>query len=595
MLSAACLGEQEAAAPFAASAPRPYFIDPDGRFLLAWHHPAARPGKRHASVVLCPPLGFDYACAYRAWRLLADRIAALGFDAFRFDYDGTGESAGNPEEPDRPGAWLRSVDAVIDAAQSTTASGAIALVGFDVGAMLAIQAAARRGGVDRLVLWSAFSHGRACLRALRALECFGREEHVPEVAAQPDIHAAGYPVTAATAATLARWDIDAIATRPASDVLLVDRDDRPDDAGTAVRLETLGSRVSRVRVSGTADMLAQPVFSKVPLHALDAICDWLNEWRPRREVAARVSRRPLPSAGIARGEGFVERLVRFGPSNRLFGSVTAPPGAQVPRSCVVLLTTGTEHRVGPSRMYVPLARAWAAAGRYVLRYDLGGVGDSAPAPGADENVVYPAGAIDDLREALALVEREAPGRRVIVVGLCSGGWHALQAARVGLRLDAVAAINSPLFVREGPRGAAWLDERKDFIRYSRALRDPAKWTKALKGRLSYRHFAQLAAASAGRALARPLRQVLRRQPGGLAGELEEISVRRISTLLVFSRGDSGLQYFELCTPASWRRGRGREAFAPVVIEAAGHTFRPPAAQRALCQVLTDFVAREEQQ
>ena len=46
--------------------------------------------------------------------------------------------------------------------------------------------------------------------------------------------------------------------------------------------------------------------------------------------------------------------------------------------------------MGPHRLYVPLARDWAARGHHVLRYDLGGIGDSAPPPGAADNIAYPA-------------------------------------------------------------------------------------------------------------------------------------------------------------------------------------------------------------
>ena len=58
--------------------------------------------------------------AYATFRILAEQIAALGFDVLRLDYDGTGNSSGDYDEPDRAGAWLRSVALTIHEARRLT-------------------------------------------------------------------------------------------------------------------------------------------------------------------------------------------------------------------------------------------------------------------------------------------------------------------------------------------------------------------------------------------------------------------------------------------------------------------------------------------
>jgi alpha-beta hydrolase superfamily lysophospholipase len=199
--------ETENVATLVTHSARPRFIGPDGRWLFAWHHPARPGARRGASVVLCPPLGYDYICVYRTWRILAERLAALGFDTIRFDYDGTGDSAGDPEEPGRPEAWLGSIEHAITEARELTGSSAVALVGLRLGATLALQAATARGGVDRLVLWSPFRSGRAYLHELKAYARLSRQDHVPDIDEEPDIRAAGHVVTGQTAEALARWGI----------------------------------------------------------------------------------------------------------------------------------------------------------------------------------------------------------------------------------------------------------------------------------------------------------------------------------------------------------------------------------------------------
>ncbi len=103
----------------------------------------------------------------------------------------------------------------------------------------------------------------------------------------------------------------------------------------------------------------------------------------------------------------------------------------------------------------------------VLRYDLGGIGDSAPPPGAPGNIAYPGHMLDDAREAIAFVKKVAMHGRVIAAGLCSGGWLAFQAARDGLAVDAVVcdSILRCTF-RDQNAGLQWVAEANEFDRSS---------------------------------------------------------------------------------------------------------------------------------
>ncbi len=440
------------------------------------------------------------------------------------------------------------------------------------------------------MLWSPFRSGRAYLHELKAYARLSRQYHVPEeTSEEPDICAAGHIVTGQTAEALAQWDLDALAIAPAVRVLVVDRDDLAVDASLGDRLETLGCHVTRLRPAGTVDMLAQSALAKVPEDALDAITDWLGDWRPSGAgPGVCVEKADAKSSSVALGLGHQERALRFGPADRLFGILTAPDGAASSAPAIVLLNTGCEYHVGPNRLYVPLAREWATRGHVVLRYDLGGIGDSAPPPGVDENVVYPAHALDDVREAIALIRREAPGRQIIVAGLCSGGWLAFLAAREGLPVDAIVSVNPPLYLRDGLSGSRRLAEYDELGRYQRSLRDPGKWAKALRGRAAYRTFVRLAAAHVGREIVS--RIGLRRPLEGLARDLEGIAERGITSLFVFSRGDGGLDYFRLYARHALRHRNVGKRIRHVVVDGAGHTFRPAAAQRALRELLVEFVS-----
>ncbi len=295
---------------------------------------------------------------------------------------------------------------------------------------------------------------------------------------------------------------------------------------------------------------------------------------------------------MAQGQGYQERGVRFGPDYRLFGILTIPSLTDSTEPAVIFLNTGIEYRVGPHRLYVPVARELAAQGHVVLRYDVGGIGDSAPPPGAAENVAYPAHALDDAREAIAFIRKQAPGRRIVVAGLCSGGWHAFCAARDGLEVDAIVCINPPLYLGDGLPEAAPRPEL-GIGSYRRALRDAARWRKILRSRSAYACFAR----SVGAYVKWKISAIVRAARGGhlsdgLARELNAISARGITSLFVFSSGDGGLEYLHLHGRPALRRREVRKRIRHVVVNDAGHTFSPPWAQHALRRLLVDFVARD---
>jgi pimeloyl-ACP methyl ester carboxylesterase len=196
-----------------------------------------------------------------------------------------------------------------------------------------------------------------------------------------------------------------------------------------------------------------------------------------------------------------------------------------------------------------------------------------------------------LREAIALVREEAPGQRVIVVGLCSGAWLAFIAARERLPVAAIVSVNPSLDLRNGSSGSRRLVEYDEIRRYQRSLGEPSKWAKALRGRAAYGSFVRLAAAHLSREIADRIRSLFGSRPlEGLARDLTDIAERGVTSLFVFSRGDGSLDYFEAYASQALRRRKTRERTRRVVVDGAGHTFRPPAAQRALREILSDFVS-----
>ncbi|MBL8290094.1 MAG: alpha/beta fold hydrolase [Rubrivivax sp.] len=133
----------------------------------------------------------------------------------------------------------------------------------------------------------------------------------------------------------------------------------------------------------------------------------------------------------------VESVQVFGPERLLFGVLTTPvsaaaagPGA-VP---FVLFNAGVIPRLGPHRMNVKLARALAAQGHPVLRFDLSGHGDSPPASSGGDPQRQ---GERDLVAALDHLEAATGARRFALIGVCSG---AVQAYHVALADPRVAGV-----------------------------------------------------------------------------------------------------------------------------------------------------------
>jgi pimeloyl-ACP methyl ester carboxylesterase len=136
------------------------------RRLFGVFTPSTAAEARGRAAVLCYPWGQEYIRAHRSMHRLAMRLNAAGIDVLRFDYYGSGDSAGEATDVDLEGC-RRDIETAIDEIKDTTAATRVSLVGLRLGATLASQVAAqRRSDVDRLALWDPVVSGQAYLREL---------------------------------------------------------------------------------------------------------------------------------------------------------------------------------------------------------------------------------------------------------------------------------------------------------------------------------------------------------------------------------------------------------------------------------------------
>ena len=144
----------------------PFFFGRSARQLFGAYDPPEH-SARDQGVVLCPALGDEYLFAHGTSRFLARQLAAAGFHVLRFDYSGTGDSAGEFEDFNAR-LWAEDVETAIAEIKDLGQVSRVGLVGARFGAVLAARAAQQRDDVDQLVLWDPVSDGRSYLQEIGA-------------------------------------------------------------------------------------------------------------------------------------------------------------------------------------------------------------------------------------------------------------------------------------------------------------------------------------------------------------------------------------------------------------------------------------------
>ena len=250
------------------------WFGPEERPLYGWVSTPAG-GLVRGGAILCPPMGEEGRSAHRTFRRLAETLADHGIVALRFDYDGTGDSAGLQDDPDRVASWLASVEA---ARQLLLDLGApdVSAVGMRLGATLAACQAAASAPFRSLVLWDPCLSGRTFLREGEALFALGEDDG--RVHDDGLRHTPGFQYDAATASAMRTVDLAKIpADRPLADrVLLLSRTDRPAPESIEKRVRLEPGRVEVGPATAQDQLLDRtPSDCYVPEEALAAVVDWL--------------------------------------------------------------------------------------------------------------------------------------------------------------------------------------------------------------------------------------------------------------------------------------------------------------------------------
>lgn len=423
------IAHDAAAAPIGAGAVGvETWIGPVDRPIFASIHRPAD-GTARGAVVICGPLGREHVTTYRGVRQLAERVADAGLLAVRFDYPGLGDSAGPQDDPAALSDWLDGIRSAVDYARSTGAD-EVTLVGLRAGALLACAALTYLGPLRAVVLWDPVAAGRRYLREQTALYRMTVGEDDP---IDPRVSITGAVWHPDAVAALSALSIDPSRVRKAVEPI---DPDAPPRVLCAVRAGEADGRWVRELAdevpTDTIELDRQEAFVNppsfifsVPTATIDTVAAWIVE-RHRDLIPAAVHLDVASTGRVgvtADGQDILETISRRGPHDlvTITTRVDGPPPADRRPETIVLHATGSEHRIGPSRLWVDAARSLAGDGVEVVRYDRRGTGDTGTVA-ADEDSPF-ASAISrtdllDFAESLPSAPRDT-----MLIGMCSGSWN----------------------------------------------------------------------------------------------------------------------------------------------------------------------------
>ena len=579
-------------------AAEPLYFGPGEARCFGWYHATA--GQGAVGLVVCPPLFHEMIAAHRSLQHLARSAAQSGFPTLRFDYHGTGDSAGSDLDPHRLDAWLASIHAACDTLRRRSGVGTIALVGVRIGATFAAVAAQRRYDVAGLVLWAPVASGRGFLRETGALARLTAHDDMlaglPEGAAS----ASGFVVAPETAEQLTALDLSQLERRPARRVLIVPHEDAPGAEATAGALHARGAEVETRALPGLSAMLRLPHEATVPTTIIDATIGWVRKLEVSTATPPSPPPHPRPvqllrddcpqdDERLQLADDIEERPFAIG--GRLFGILTTTTAPTPARPAVILANAGAAYRVGVNRLYVTFARSWAALGFSVLRLDLGGLGDSAPTASGQENEPYSSWAVSDVELAANALRAQLGVQAIVVGGICSGAHAAFHAARTLPGIAGVLMLNPVVFYWQPGDSLELGDWRiySELRDYRRRLGRWDTWRRLLRG--------DLRAGPSARALGARVGQLLRSLNTALLGQGTHDAGRDLlrmcgdgkGILLLFSNGEPGLDFLRYNHPGDLRRLAKCPGFRLEVIGTPGHNYPSVRAQHDVLERATEHL------
>lgn len=563
-------------------------------------------------VVLCAPGGHEAMWSHRAWRHLADDLAAAGLPALRFDYPGSGDSDGSEDDPRFVEQAVASIVAAAARLRELAGVERVVLCGLRLGASLAVLAAEAMAtdhstAAAGLILLAPAANGRAYLRELRALHGNWLSRAIPDLVVAPAQDGAqqvlAFRLVPETVAKIGALNLAHRQACPAPRVLLLDA--WPGTASAVAALAAIyqaaGAQVQLGAFDEYPGMMQSAEYAAVPERAWRQVVDWV---RPaagpaqpqKRSGAPRVRRTP----GLHVDGGF-EQPVWLG-GGRLFGILCVPSKGRSARTAVIFPNTGGNHHVGDGRIFVTLSRQLARRGVAALRLDVSALGDS-PAAARQMNIpsIYSPPPCADVSAAVEWV-RARGFRRIVLAGVCSGAYLSLHAALANEGVNGLVLANLVKFRWDLADDATAGSKLQSIRGYLVAARKRENWQRLLRGEIrAWPIASSLAGRFARRAAERHARLMARLRgaadtttvSGFACHAMAELNRRGVHIDFLYGKGDVGLEEAAFCFGGDMKAISALERVKLRTLPCMDHSLFLPESREAFGEFLVRHVMRQE--
>jgi len=548
--------------------------------------------RRSVAVLMLRPWGFDELCTRKFFRRLAEELSQAGIASLRFDYPGTVDAL-DPREGQSLQNWQSAALSALDTLHKVSGADEIIVFGFGLGSVIARQIA-NHPLVKGVVHAAPVSNPKRYLREVGLRAKVVQDGLGLEDAELPNEQTsiAGIVMDPQLAEGLRTFCPPPPANIP---TLVVGREDKASDQKFVAQMKEAGCPVSETAFDGYTQLLEDPTASVIPDQVLSQIVDWCVE-----HSASATGNFPLQTnwSTHVSGSGYIEEGVIIEGSAPLYGVLCSPEVSEPDAPALIFLNSGYDHHGGWARAWVEASRRRASKGALCLRADFANIGDSPPADGEPEQVLYTDGPIKDTSALIDFIRTKTSGP-ITLVGRCSGAYSAFQAAfrddriaqlllcnQVRLIWDPEESLTDP--TRMGPRSMG---------DYKKRFGDPKTLKRLLTGDISISGVMRGLSSHAVTRISHMIAPVWPNisKHGRFRHECHEIfkalRARDVSMHFLCSEGDQSLEQLALYFGKDQKGFRSYPNVSLTKLPNADHNLTPPAARETLFGYLENLIER----
>ncbi|MDW3195067.1 MAG: hypothetical protein R8G66_22025 [Cytophagales bacterium] len=265
------------------------------------------------------------------------------------------------------------------------------------------------------------------------------------------------------------------------------------------------------------------------------------------------------------------------------GILTTPEAFSPEKPIVLFINAGIIDATGPNRLYVNLSRGFAQCGYASFRFNFFNSGYYE----LDKNLDYDQSIVAEIAHVVSIIEKQTGGKKIILLGLCSGGTTAFRAALSDSRIVGIIPINANVFDPGLPKGIIKrAKENRQILFNEKKILSEQQWLRLISGKSDV--YKKL------------FKQTKRNQSSNTNHqEVQKNSDKLIEVMklkqcfLIFCEGDLFYETFRIASheELSQLKSDGEINYSFQVFKGVDHTFTPRWSQAELSDHICEFLLK----